>query len=95
VDAQIHENIVSRSVLAVWCINCCKSVGLKSKLDFKEVKSILNYFKLRRQSNLPDPRGSLSASLSPGAIASANKELEALLKTDSNSSSSCVAVWHY
>jgi len=51
--------------------------------------SILNYFELRHQSSLPDPHGSLSASLSPDSIASANKEVEALSKTDSNSSLSC------
>ena len=41
---------------------------------------------LRRRNNLPDPHGSLSSLLTPSAIASANKEVEALLKTISGSS---------
>ena len=50
--------------------------------------STLNYFKLHRrdQLDLPDPCGSLSTSLPPSAIASANREVEALLKTTNGSS---------
>jgi len=52
--------------------------------------SILNYFRLHRrdQLGLPDPRGPLSTSLTPSAIASANKEVETLLKATSGSSCS-------
>ena len=40
--------------------------------------SILNYF--NKKTGLPDTKGSLSLSISPTAIATANKEVKALLK---------------
>ena len=40
--------------------------------------SILHYF--RKKTTLPDPKGSLSSSITPTAIATANKEVKALLK---------------
>jgi len=45
--------------------------------------SILNYFK--KKTGLPDPKGSLSSSISPTAIATANKEVKALLKNSGDS----------
>ena len=40
--------------------------------------SILHYF--RKKTTLPDLKGSLSSSITPTAIAAANKEVKALLK---------------
>ena len=45
--------------------------------------SILNYFKPRDE--LPDPKGSLSTSMSSAAIASANREVEKAME-DTNKS---------
>jgi len=69
------------------CGRTVESRGVES-VNGRARMSILNYFKARRDYNLPNPRGSLSGSLSPSAIASANKEVEALLKATSGSSSS-------
>lgn len=43
------------------------------------LKSILKYFKKKNELSLPDPKGSLSASIT-SAIAAANDEDKALLK---------------
>ena len=74
--------------------NCSKKCWLEEfiiffiiyfyKSDLKEVKS---YFKFRHRSTWVTIWQ--SASLSSGAIASANKEVETLLKSASDSSSSC------
>ena len=69
------------------CGRRVESRGVES-VNGRARMSILNYFKGRRDYNLPNPRGSLSGLLSPSAIASANKEVEALLKATSGSNSS-------
>ena len=43
--------------------------------------SILNYFK--RKNELPNPTGSLSTAVTPSAIATANREVEALMRGES------------
>ena len=44
--------------------------------------SILNYFKMKIAK--PDPKGYLSSSIAPTAIATANEEVKALLKNGGN-----------
>jgi len=56
--------------------------NLKTKLNtvagHMSGMSILNYIK--KKTGLPDPKGSLSLSIVPTAIATANEEVKALLK---------------
>ena len=46
--------------------------------------SILDYFS-RKTGTLPDPNGSLSSLMPPGAIVSANREVDKLMQSSKNS----------